>query len=237
MKKLVGIAALALSLGSAQAADLPRSPDLLTKATAGYPTGCGIYFGIGTVGTAAPVKDAGVGVSVIGGSIDADIGYSCPIGNTPGSFWFIEGIAGAQNLNGSTNGLGLTGPIHLEQRVGVGGPLLAFIPTIIPGFGNFSTPSLPLLPAGVTQGTAYPYMYAALNEDDISASFGLASNREWLVAPEVGMGFKTRLSNNVVADVWGGAKLESNSMCLGPGGSAMCPRLGMGAVAGVKFDY
>jgi len=148
-----------------------------------------------------------------------------------------------QNLNAGNNGFSLSGPIHVEQRVGVQTPLLQLLPNI--GF-NVGTqlgtpqPTSAVLPPGATlNGTVQNYIYGALNEDDISSSqVGLGAARKWLVSPEVGTGllipFKTAGGTPIVADSYAGYEVQSNSMCIGSG---MCPKLGNRYKVGLSFKY
>lgn len=224
--------ALALT-GSAFAADM------VTKAAppinfGPYPTsGGGFYYGLNVLGSATSiVNSTAPGAVAVGGDVGGLVGYVDVI--SPSSFWFAEGIFDFQNLNGGTAGLSLTGPAHLEQRVGFGSPLNTMLGSLI-GNSNLPTvPGIPLLPAGITAGPQNGYLYAALNEDDVSASIGAASGHEWLVAPEFGVGMQSRLSNSVVADMWGGVKVGTQGLCIG---AIACPKLGVGPVAGVSFKY
>ncbi len=230
MKKLLIAAVLSAFAMPAVAADMAVKG---LRPIGPYPTtGCGAYYGIDALASASTVKNAPVGDTVIGGDIGGSFGYTCA--TSPSSFWFVEVIADFQNLNGSQNGLALTGPAHLEQRAGFGGPLNAMLPSLFPNLNLPAVPSLPVLPAGVTAGTANGYIYAAINEDDISAKFGNTANRQWIITPEAGLGMLTRLSNNVVADVWAGMKLESQAICLG---NVTCPKIDKGFVTGVAFKY
>lgn len=79
-----------------------------------------------------------------------------------------RGLFDATNLNGSADGLGLSGPVDLFQRVGWGTPLANML-QLFPSLNNISTPSLPILPTGVTAGPDAPYLYAGIHEQDISA--------------------------------------------------------------------
>lgn len=116
-------------------------------------------------------------------------------------------------------------------------PLLQLLPSL--GFPNFGTaPSLPVLPPGATVGQAQNYVYGAINEDDISSTFGLMTGRKWLISPEVGTGMliPIRLSNGtpIVADTYAGYEFQSDSMCIGAG---MCPKLGGRFKVGTSFKY
>jgi len=232
MKKLLLAGAiLAGLLSSALAADLP------VKAPRGfldsYPSGgCGAYYGIVTEGSASPVANSPVGATALGGSIGGTFGYTCDRGST---FWFAEVIVAFQNLNGGTNGFSLSGPVHIEQRIAFGGPINQFL-SILPNLNFPAVPSIPALPNGVTAGPQRGYVYASLNQDDISVSYlGLSTGKAWLVSPGVGIGLLSRLSNGVVVDTWGGLKLQSNSICFS--GGVQCPKFSNGAQVGVSLKY
>jgi hypothetical protein len=153
----------------------------------------------------------------------------------------VEGIFDFQNLNAGAPGFSLTGPAHLEQRVGVQTPLLQFLPAL--GFPSTGTaPALPVLPPGVTvNGAAQNYFYGAIDEDDISSTVGAATARAWLISPEVGTGLliPLKLSNgwSVVADTWAGVELQTNAVCVGSGIGSMCPKLGTRYKTGVSFKF
>ena len=134
--------------------------------------------------------------------------------------------------NGSVNGIALSGPLVLIQRAGAGSP----INSLFNPFGNtLSLPSLPALPNGVTYGPANGYFFAGVVEQDISAQVGLDQhNKQWLIAPLLGVGLLSRLSDGVVVDTWAGWQMNSNSICPGITG---CGKLGNGGRVGVSFKY
>jgi hypothetical protein len=235
MRRLLPLLALAALTSAASAADMPVKGPLANP----YPTTrCGFYYGINAEGGAGVVPNAPAGTTMIAGDIGGLVGYACPIGATP---WFAEGIVDFQNLNAGNNGFSLSGPIHLEQRVGVQTPLLQLLPNI--GFNvgtQLGTPqsAAAVLPPGATlNGTVQNYVYGAVNEDDISSTIGLAAARRWLVSGEVGTGllipFKTAGGTPIVADSYAGYELQSNAMCLG----GICPKLGNRYKVGVSFKY
>lgn len=208
--------------------------DVATKAPSysGYPiTKCGFYYGLGTGGSAGAVDGAAVGTQIVQGELDAVVGYTCPFGTQ--SFWFAEASAGFNNINGSVNGLALSGPLVLMQRVGVGSPINA----LFNPFGNgLALPSLPLLPAGVTPGAANPYAFAGIVEQDISAQLAGGHSTQWVVAPMVGLGLLTRLNGNgAVVDTWAGWQM--NSQAFYPGLDSKGARLGNAGRVGVTFKY
>lgn len=206
--------------------------------------GSGFYFGINTMGSAGAVSGSPVpGASIVQGELGATIGYTSTVGNCNAAlplnpFWFVEGRFDWTNLNGATQGLSLSGPIHLQQRVGYGTPAISSMLSAIPGLGSISTPSLPVLPTGVTSLTSIPYLYLAVNEQDVSSQFvGFATGRAWEVSPEIGIGMWTRLSNNVVVDVNAGYQIQTSGACFGGGLSGICPGLGNMWKAGVSFNF
>ena len=220
--------ALALSLfllvTPALAADLPvKSPKNLFGSA--YPTTQGgMYYGIGTGGSAAPVNGNVVGEEIVGGEIDAILGYTCPIGAQ--GFWFAEGSIGVNNLHGGINTFATSGPLVMIERVGAGSPLNA----LINPFGNtLSMPSLPVLPNGVTASPALPYLFAG----SVQQQLDVANSKQWLIAPLLGAGMIYRLSNGSVADVWAGWQLNSQGICTIVG----CARTGNGGRMGIAFKF
>lgn len=235
MKKLaLGILAAVLSaMSAAHAADMAtKAPPL----AAGYPTKCGVYYGINAEGGAGVVPNAPAGTTVIGGDIGVLVGYACVAASTP---WFAEAIFDFQNLNAGNNGFSLSGPFHGEGRVGIQTSLIPFMASLWPGLNTGTAPSLPVLPPQYSVvGTPANYVYGAVDVDDISSQFGLATAHQWLVSPEVGTGILFNLvSTNktvIVADTYAGVELQSNSLCLG---ANMCPKLGTRYKTGVSFKY
>jgi len=226
MKGLLALS-LSVALGSAAfGADLPTKAPLFGA----YPTTrCGLYYGVGTGGSAVAVNGGVVGDRIVQGELDALVGYTCPFGQS--AFWFIEGSVGYDNINGAVNGLALSGPLVLIQRAGAGSPVNNWFNP----FGNqLALPSLPTLPNGVTAGPANGYFFAGLVEQDISVQVGLDQhNKVWLVAPLVGVGLLSRFSDGVVVDTWAGWQLNSQSFCAG----GSCGKMGNGGRVGVSFKY
>jgi opacity protein-like surface antigen len=220
------------------AADLPFKKNPFAQP---YDLGhCGAYFGVNMAITSSSVNSDMVtpGTQVVQGEIGGTIGYGCPINATNGSFWFVEGLVDATNLNGSTNGLALNGPAAFTERFGVGTPLNNMIGSLLPiGTQSPAVPNLPVLPPGVTAGTGAPYLFAALHENDISAQLGLMQNKQWLVSYGAGVGIRYRLSNGVVADTFAEYRTATNTLCVGPLGIAGCAKIGNGVQAGVQFLY
>lgn len=228
MKKLALVAsAFALLAGPSLAADMATKAPLF----GGYPTKCGVYYGLGTGGSAGAVNGAVVGTQIVQGDLNAIVGYTCPFGGT--GFWFVEGSAGFSNINGSVNGLALSGPLVLMQRVGAGSP----INTLFNPFGtSLALPSLPALPNGVTAGPANGYFFAGIVEQDITAQLALNNtSKQWVIAPMIGLGLLTRLNDGVVVDTWVGWQMNSQSFC--PGGGNTCGKLGNSGRVGVAFKF
>lgn len=222
----LAIVALSLFATTAGAADLATKASLFGA----YPTTkCGIYYGVGTGGSATAMNGSVVGAQIVQGELDALVGYTCPFATN--AFWFVEGSVGFDNINGSVNGLALSGPLVLIQRAGAGSPVNNWFNP----FGNqLALPSLPALPSGVTAGPANGYFFAGLVEQDISVQVGLEQhNKVWLVAPLVGVGLLSRFSDGVVVDTWAGWQLNSQSFCAG----GSCGKMGNGGRVGVSFKY
>src|ERR1700756_5685365 len=128
MKFVKALAAGLILTSAAHAADLPSkaAPKLANPFATPYDLGhCGAYFGINSTLTSTGVNGAAVapGTQIQQGAIGGTLGYGCPISAANGSFWFVEALADVTNLNGSTNGLSLSGPASFTERFGVGSPL------------------------------------------------------------------------------------------------------------------
>lgn len=233
-----GIAALAaalLAIAPAHAGDLPvKAP---AKASLyQYPTTkCGLYYGVNTIGSTGSINGGGVGAQQVTGAIGLTVGYTCPVG---AGFWFVDGAFDFTNVNGNSNGLAVSGPLMFEQRFGFGAPV-DMIMSVIPGLSSLqaAVPSLIPLPAGVSVNTSNPYLFASFTEQDIGATFGLAQNKQWLLAPGIGIGNKVRLSNGVVFDPFAEYVLNSNALCLGPLGGNTCVRQGQQVRAGFHLLF
>lgn len=228
-KRFTLAAALAaVSVSLAAAADLPAKAPIFN----GYPsTKCGIYYGLGTGGSAGAINGAVVGAQIVQGELDALVGYTCPF--MTNAFWFVEGSVGYNNLNGSVNGLALSGPLVLMQRVGAGSPINSLFN--LGGALGLSMPSLPALPNGVTAGPANGYFFAGVVEQDITAQLLNSSSKQWVIAPMVGVGLLTRLSDGVVVDTWAGWQM--NSQAFYPGVNGVGAKLGNTGRVGVSFKY
>lgn len=232
MKKLLIAAAAALLSTAAIAADLPPQ---ITKASGYpiYPTKCGVYYGVNTMGSTAAVENAAVGTQTVQGAIGLTLGYTCPVG---AGYWFVDAMFDFANLNGSANGLALSGPAQFEQRFGFGAPVPVLI-SLIPGLATLqnAVPSLIPLPAGVTVVTSSPYLFASVHEDDTGVSNGFAANKAYLISAGFGIGNKTRLTNGIVFDPFAEYILPSTELCIGIAGG--CFKRGPGVRVGAALEF
>lgn len=223
-----------IGIPHASAADLSslKAPAKLSYAQGG----CGPFYGINTMGVAGLVNGGPPGATILQGDIGITVGYGCPRGTDPGSFWFAEGDFDFANLNGNANGLGLTGPAHFQQKIAIGGPASALL-SVFPNnpFSGLqaAVPALPTCPVNVTCGSQYPFMFFAVHEQDISGQLGLSKNREWLFSPGIGVGLESRWSNGVVVDVTAQWKMDSTAFSLGP----QKVTLGNAAIVGLTAKY
>lgn len=234
------VAALAVSLflpRGAMAGDIAGpAPSLsaINKAlTSGYPTKCGAYYGIGTGGNAGAVGNGVVGAQIVQGDIDALVGYTCPFAGN--AFWFVEGQAGFSNLNGSSNGLSLSGPAVFIERFGVGSPIQQYISAILPNMNLPALPSLPATPGATALASPASYAFVGLVEQDFQAQVGgISGGHDFIVAPILGVGLLTRYSNQMVVDTWAGWQMNAtNSVCFAGG----CVKPGNMARVGVSLKY
>lgn len=202
-----GIAAVFLILSPlARAADLPvkAAPNKFLT----YPTACGIYYGAAIGGSGGGSStDAISGAQVLAGDLGVLAGYTCPFGQS--SFWFAETIASVSKVNGGAPaaGLSVSGSFSSEQRFAVGTSWanIQQLVSVLPGLSGVALPSIPGLPAGVAAaGPAHFYVFAGAMERDISALLQPAQQigSNWLLAPELGFGQLTRLTNGMVVDTW-----------------------------------
>src|SRR5882757_8605840 len=85
MKLSALVVAASLFAAPAFAADLAtKAPSLFAGP---YPSAkCGMYYGVGTGGSAGAVDGAVVGTQIVQGELDALIGYTCPFATN--AFWF-----------------------------------------------------------------------------------------------------------------------------------------------------
>ncbi len=242
-KSIIALAVLASFTGAqaleVQAADLPVKVAPKAQPLSffnGY-TGSGLYFGMYTQGGGGAVNGsvAGVGSASLtstSASAGALAGYAWAGGN--GNYFVaVEGMFGWQNFNGNTAGFSLSGPASFEQRLKVGAPL-STIMAVLPTFNIGTVAPLPPLPAGVVATNIHPYIMAGIHEDDISTNFGLANNKAWRVAPAIGIGTVTQLSNATAVDVWVETIFPEKGTCVGIGNAVGCGNVGQQVKGGLS---
>jgi hypothetical protein len=204
-----------------------------------YPTAkCGIYYGANVGGSAGQVNNAVAGTQVVQGAIGVTVGWSCPMGGNGAAFWFADGDFDFTNLNGgNTNGFALSGPASFTQRFGFGAPI-NLIAGMIPGLSTLQSqlPGLIPLPPGVAVNTSNPYLFAALNEDDISNQNGLQPFHQFLVSVGFGIGNKVLLNNGVVFDPFVEYDIPTSQVCVGPSGLG-CVKAGNKFRIGSKLEF
>jgi hypothetical protein len=234
MKKfLLAMLAMAILSVTTYAADLP------VKTPTGYgtyPVGCGMYYGVNTMGETSAVENAAVGTQFVQGAIGLTLGYTCPMGAN-GGYWFADGMFDFANLNGSSNGFALSGPAQFEQRFGVGAPV-NLIMSLIPGLTALqnAVPSLIPLPSGVAVVTSFPYLFGSVHEDDVGIANGFgANNKQYLISAGFGIGNKIRLSNGVVFDPFAEYILPSSQMCVGI--TSGCVQRGAAVRVGAALEF
>lgn len=203
-------------LGRAFAADLPvKAPNKFLT----YPTGCGIFYGVNTMGASGNVSGGANGINSLMGDIGLTLGYTCPMGT---SFWFVEGMADLSRVRGGSDqvGLSIAGTATFEQRVAIGASwstVSSFV-SLLPGLGGVAMPSIPSLPNGISAGATNPYIFVAAHEQDVSAQLGLVQNRAWLLSWGAGAGALTRLSNGMVLDTFIEYQAASSGIAIGAAG-------------------
>lgn len=217
---------------AASAADLPIKARTLAAPLPVIGYGSGLYWGLTTFADAGPVKGSidGVGPASLTTNqiaLAGTVGWAWNAGGP--AFYAVEGSFGITNFNGgNTAGLSLSGPAAFEQRIKAGVPLqqlLSYFPTL-----NLPTvPPFPPLPNGQVPTNVYTYLWGGIHEDDISANFGLAANKQWSVAPALGVGMLGQLSNGFAADAWVGTVFPAKGFAFGP--------VGQGAVLGLAQRY
>lgn len=237
----IALAALAVAClsGPALAADLPVKAAPLSNIFGPY-TGYGLYVGFNAGGGGGNANLANANVVSLQGLVGLTVGYawSLPSGQ---SFLAIEGDFDLMNLNtGANAGLTLNGPADLEQRVLYGFPLQTaaqFVPFLGNLLSNNPLPPFNALPAGVTAGNSHLYLFAGVDEKDVSTNVGLTANKAWLIAPEVGFGNRVQLSNGFAMDQSLAVQFDEKGQCVGVASGQMCGNLGTNYIAKIKFLY
>jgi hypothetical protein len=150
----------------------------------------------------------------------------------------VEADFGWTNFNGNTAGLSLSGPLAFEQRFVVFTPLASML-NLLPNFPNLGTvPPFPPLQPGLTASNMQIGLMAGMDENDISPNFpGLATAREWRIAPMVGLVAMEQLSNGVALRTWVKTVFPDKSVCVGPIGADACAGLGQQVKVGVGIYY
>jgi hypothetical protein len=245
------LASLAFTAGlvaSAVAADVPPSAPVFTAPPSfvvanGYPyETAGLFFGLFTEGGGGSVNASVPGV--VAGSLTTT---QAGLGVTAGYAWgqkgnpfafSLEGDFGWTNFNGGTAGLSVSGPLFFEQRFVVFTPYKT-IADLFPSFPNIGTlPPFSALPAGVTASNQQLGLLVGLREEDISLAFpGLAANREWHFAPEIGLAQMEQLSNHSAMRTWFKTVFPGDKgLCVGPIAKA-CASLGQQYKVGVGVYF
>jgi len=210
--------AVAFIASPVKAADIPlptKAPAYLT-----YPTGSGWFWGVSASGIGGTATATGAqGGTVVGGRFGLDGGYTGTIGDT---FWFAEASVSAQALNGASPALSVLSSVNFEERLGIGVPqsTWASVLAAVPGLSSVSFPSIPLM-NGATLGPSNPYVFAALYQDDVSATLGASYGKAWLFSYGAGVGLLNRLSNGMMLDTSIEWKHGAAGMLVG--GSAVQP--------------
>lgn len=246
MKKWLLATALALDgMVSAQAADLavkapPQFQPALSLATGGFYMGLWTTGNMGSIqGSALQTLGPGVNPSTIT-AVEAGIGglvgylWNMP-NNCATCFLAVEGWLGWQNINGNAAGFSFSGPLMAKERVLYGADT-ATIAAAFPSLFPFPVPPFPPSLGNITN--IKPYLYAAVDEDDVSLNVpGIAANKIWSVSPEFGLGMKGQVSATVAADVFAGVKLPQKGVCVGVLAATACAGMGTTAVVGLALDF
>ena len=224
MRKIILALMLSAIAIPAMAADL--TPVKAPSGFSGYPSGSGFYFGVNSaLGTG---KATGVDSTVAGtnagalttqmGEVGLTVGYTWAMSGQP--VWYaIEGVFDFSNINsqnaGILNGgtLSLGGPADLEQIAIFGAPF-STISSFIPNF-NFNFPTLTqALPPGVTASNGNAYLFLGAYEQDVSANFGQATAKTWLVGLTTGLGTRWLLNNSTALDIRFEYRAPTQSECV-----------------------
>lgn len=226
-----------------RAADLSyKAPSIASAVFNGYPYGSsGLIFGLYSEGGGGSVNATIPGLpsaslSTTSAGFGGTIGYSW---GQKGSnvAYSIEGDFGMTNFNGNTPGLSMAGPLSFEQRFVAFTPLAALL-SFLPNFPALGTVApFPTLPTGVTGSNVQLGLMLGIRESDISANWtGLGSNREWRIAPVIGLVAMEQLSNNTALREYVKTVFPDKGACLGPIVGA-CANLGQQILAGVGVYF
>lgn len=238
---LLGTLFLALAgAAGAFAADLPvKAP----PPAYGFPyNGSGFYGGVGAVagvlGASVDGANGGTGLYSAGAAIDLTGGYQF---STGGNWYAIEGSVQYMNMGGSVTCTGgtscaISSKWGFEQRALIGFPMQAVL-NVMPNLGGFF-PGLPALPGGVmaTSTTSHPYIFAGIREDEVTASYGLASANAWKIQPVIGAGLRQQWTQGLVVDTSAGCTFANTGLQIG-GPQAASATFGRDCRAAIRFLY
>ena len=241
-KSLILAAALAALALPAAAADMPaKAPPPAAPSLLSPYSGSGPYVGFNTGGGGGSASMTQANVVSLQGLVGLTVGYAWSL-QGGASFAAVEADFDVMNLStGSAAGLTFNGPVDLEQRVLYGFPVqtaLQMLPILGNLFGNLTlSPFQPLQP-GVTATNSHMYLFAGVDEKDVSANLGGTSHKTWLIAPEVGFGNRVQLNNGFAMDTSLAAQFDSRGACVGaPLVGAECGNIGTAFIGKLKLIY
>lgn len=227
--------------GIAHGADLPL------KANAIQPnlvlTTSGFYFGLYTTGGMGSIQGSALQVApgvnpntitAVEAAVGGLVGYYWVMPTCATCFAAVEGMFGWQNVNGNSAGFSFSGPASFKQRLLYGADT-ATIASLFPTLFPIPLPGFPSTLGNVTN--IKPYIYAAIDEDDVSLTVFESANRTWSVAPEFGLGALGQVGATTVVDVFAGVKLPQRGVCVGAFALDACANLGTTAVVGAAFKW
>lgn len=241
MKTHFALAITAALCFGAHAADLPVKAPVqnLSNLLSPY-SGSGLYVGLNTGGGGGNANLSQANVVALQGLAGITVGYAWALPSQQ-SFAAIEADVDMMNLStGATAGLTLNGPVDIDVRALYGFPWQT-VGQYLPVFGNLFTnnplPPFNALPAGVTATNTHFYIFAGFDVKDVSLNVGLASNKEWLIAPQVGFGQREQLSSGFALDTSMAIQFDEKGLCVGaaPVGQTGCGNLGLAFIGKLKL--
>lgn len=225
-----------------------HAADISTKAPAssvfkGYPYGSsGLFFGVFSEGGGGSVNAnvPGIGAASLTTTsvgIGGTVGYAWGSAGSPFAY-SVEADFGFTNFNGNTPGLSMSGPLSFEQRFVAFTPLSSIL-NLLPNLPSLGTIApFPVLPAGVTASNLQTGLMFGIRETDISPNFtGLAANREYRIAPMVGIVAMEQLSNGTAVRAWVKTVFPEKGVCVGPVKTNACANYGQQILAGVGVYF
>jgi hypothetical protein len=237
---LLSLAILAALGNVALAADIPvKAPATFLS---GYPyERSGFFVGIGTEGGGGSVNASIPGLpnaslSTTSAGVYGTVGYAWGSKNSNVAVT-CEADFGWTNFNGNTQGLSLSGPLAFEQNCIAYTPL-SVIMSLLPNLPSLGTVApFPALPPGVTSSGLQMGLLGGVREADISPNWvGLPANREYRIAPEIGIVAMEQLSNGTAVRAHLKTVFPDKGVCAGPIQNA-CANLGQQVIAGVTILY